>query len=195
MQNAIDEVPKVAAAERAAIKGRRRTLWVDGRLQGILLRRDLAFGLILIATFVSTLLLPLLLALHETGDAQAELEVALAFLHLHGTLWPAGALSLLVVVCASIFTSHRLAGPLARLRRHLRLAQMGERPGPFIIRAGDHLQADIDQLNATMAALEARAEAFDRLQAALLAAQAASGPGDPQRALCEQLLKVRPAES
>lgn len=71
------------------------------------------------------------------GPEQA--ATATLFLELHKTFWPALAIILLIAGVHSVFVSHRLVGPLVRVRHVLRSLCAGERPKHVAFRTKDYL--------------------------------------------------------
>lgn len=53
-----------------------------------------------------------------------------------------------------IFFSHRIAGPLYKMQKHLRAIREGLNPGNLFFRKGDYFQDVADDLNATIDVLE-----------------------------------------
>ena len=64
--------------------------------------------------------------------------------HLHGELWRAVAISLLILVpltlAVGVWITFKLCGPLHRLEHHLEALAEGRDPGPMFFRKTDELQ-------------------------------------------------------
>jgi methyl-accepting chemotaxis protein len=101
--------------------------------------------LLVIMIFVTALYLPVIIEL-QSGDITAPHVQAAArkFLFLHNNLWLPllGALALLVM--HNILVSHRIAGPLYRLRRYLKGVGDGDLSTPIVFRKKDYLQKEAD---------------------------------------------------
>jgi hypothetical protein len=83
-------------------------------------------------------------AVHYSSKRDA-LITFLVLLHL-------GLTALTFFIC--IFFSHRIAGPLYKLCKHLRLIREGAKPGKLFFRNGDYFQEVADELNETFDHLE-----------------------------------------
>ena len=59
---------------------------------------------------------PLALDFHESADAEDQARVAFVVLGLHETIWPALLSALVLAFFGAILYSHRIAGPLYRLK-------------------------------------------------------------------------------
>ena len=53
-----------------------------------------------------------------------------------------------------VFFSHKIAGPLYKLQKHLKLLRDGESPGKLFFRKGDYFQELADDVNLTFDHLE-----------------------------------------
>lgn len=111
----------------------------------------------LIATFGALLCHVLVLArgvsaATEAAGADAVFAEAVASAYYSTTVWTLAIVgpSLLVF---SILMTFRFAGPLYRIRRHLREIADGEQPGECRLRDGDELQDLCDVLNRAVARL------------------------------------------
>lgn len=84
------------------------------------------------------------IAIHYTNKRDS-LILFLTLLHL-------GLTCLTFFIC--IFFSHKIAGPLYKLQKHLKLVRDGENPGDLSFRKGDYFQEIATDINATFAHLE-----------------------------------------
>jgi signal transduction histidine kinase len=64
------------------------------------------------------------------------------------------ALLLVFLFCLGIIATHRIAGPLFRVKRHLEGLQTGAARGPVILRANDELQDLVESVNSLIEFLE-----------------------------------------
>ncbi|MBK8231970.1 MAG: hypothetical protein IPK72_15615 [Candidatus Eisenbacteria bacterium] len=179
---------------------RRRRFIVDPGLQFQLLA--VSFGQVLFfGTVLSIgLFLPLVIQLLSGPlTSPATVRAADYFLNLHNTFWASSVLALVAILLHGVMVSHRIAGPLHRMRRVMRSLREGRIPTPIHLRAGDFLQADVDEVNLVLAELEARRlsdltlagsleNAIDRLGAAR------TQTGDPALLAAIDALTARRAE-
>ena len=139
------EAPRSGAFQRFL---RRRRFIVDRSLQLQLLAVSLGQILFFGAVLASGLFLPLVVQLLSGPiDAPATERAAAYFLKLHSTFWAASVLALAAVLLHALQVSHRLAGPLYRLRLAIDALAEGRRPRPIHLRHGDYLQSEIEHLN------------------------------------------------
>lgn len=136
---------------------RRRRFIVDPGLQLQLMA--ISFGQVLFfGTVLSIgLFLPLVIQLLSgplTSPATA--RAADYFLNLHDTFWASSVLALVAILLHGVMVSHRIAGPLHRVRRVMRTLREGRIPNPIRLRAGDFLQTDVDEVNLVLAEFESR---------------------------------------
>lgn len=142
-------------------------LIVDRKLQGSLCAHSVLNGVLVLVSVSVGIFLPLLWSL---GDAQRESvlqEQAVVMLYMHERFWWLALLCLVIVVIGAIKFSHRIAGPLVRYKRNLRLMADGKLPSPLRTRAGDFLQEEVACLNQAVAGLTARVESMQRAHAVL----------------------------
>jgi nitrogen fixation/metabolism regulation signal transduction histidine kinase len=103
-----------------------------------------------------------------------------------------GALVVLVVALwlAGIVVTHRVAGPIYKMKRQLRALEKGSLEVPMPLRKGDELKEFFDAFNDTVKALRARQQAdLDRLSAALERLEPSVPPAElePLRQLRSQM--------
>ena len=96
------------------------------------------------------------------GDVQPQSygEQAIVMLYLHERLWSLVLLCALIVAVSALKMSHRIAGPLVRYKRNLRLIAEGKLPPPLRTRPGDYLQEEVDCLNTAVAGVRQRLDAI-----------------------------------
>jgi hypothetical protein len=85
-------------------------------------------------------------------------QTALEFLYLHSKFWPTVILTFIIIALHSIYTSHRLAGPLYRFGIIFNAVKQGWLPRPACLRKGDYLQAEMGQINEMLGSLRTRIE-------------------------------------
>lgn len=140
-------------------------LIVDWRLQGSLCAHGLLYGgLVLVAVSVG-IFAPLLWHL-AGGDPSAALEdQAIVMIYMHDRFWLLALSSFLILVLGSVRFSHRIAGPLVRYKRNLRLVAGGKLPTPLRTRDGDYLKEEVACLNEAVAGVATRVDAIRAAQA------------------------------
>lgn len=163
----------------------RRRYIVDWKLQGSLCLHGLLHGGLVLVAIVAGIFLPLLWDLGAGQSAQFE-EQAIVMLYMHERLWFLVLGCAAIVVVSAVKLSHRIAGPLVRYKRNLRLMADGKLPSPLRTRPGDYLKEEVECLNAAVAGLTARVEAIRCAQAAVRAELSAVLAAAP-RALAQQL--------
>ena len=140
----------------AAKRYKRRRILID-RLQVRLLAITLLYFTAAATIFAAALFTPLMLQLTgDTESPQARAAVASEFLTLHTRFWPAILLTFALLAVHSIFTSHRIAGPLYRFRIVFKEIQNGNLVPYAGIRERDLLGNEADALNAMLVSLRER---------------------------------------
>ncbi len=140
----------------AAKPYKRRRILID-RLQIRLLTITLLYFTAAATIFVAALFTPLMLQLTgETETPQARAAIATEFLTLHTRFWPAILLTFGLLAVHSIFTSHRIAGPLFRFRVVFKEMQDGNLVPFASIRERDLLGNEAEALNAMLVSLRER---------------------------------------
>ena len=144
---------------------RRKHVLID-EMQYRLLKVNAVYFVIIFATFMTSLFAPFvwrLLMNDETSLAGA--RTAEQFLLLDETVWLPLLLTLLCLITHSVFVSHRVAGPLVRLRRVLGAVGGGNLAVRATLRQKDYLVREqavinemIDRLGGRIGAMETTAE-------------------------------------
>jgi len=137
---------------------------VDWKLQGSLIAHGLLYGIVVLAAVGFGIFAPLLWSLGaESPDGGFE-EQSIVMLYLHERFWMIAACCLVIVVVGAVRFSHRVAGPLVRYKRNLRLLADGKMPPPLRTRSADFLKEEVVVLNRAVAGVAARIEAIRRAQ-------------------------------
>jgi len=138
---------------------RRRKYVINRRLQYSLLLTSLLYVILFATSLAATLFVPLIIRLRSLDPASTEAsQTALEFLYLHSKFWPTVALTFTVIALHSIYTSHKLAGPLYRFAIIFNTVKQGLLPRPASLRDGDFLQAEMGQINEMLTSLRTRME-------------------------------------
>ena len=111
------------------------------------------FAILLV--FVGMLFVPLMTKLNDGNlSVLEEQDVARQFLALHSQMWPALGMVLALLILHSVVVSHRIAGPMQRLRDALKTIGEGDLTTRISFRKNDYLAdtaADINKLTVLLA--------------------------------------------
>ena len=136
-------------------KQRRRNLLIDSfqwRILGVYL---IHFGVIVVVV-LGALYAPLLMRLENSSlSAMQRLEVTNQILGLTQQLVPASWLIFGLLAIHSAIVSHRIAGPIYRIRRILKAASEGDFSNRLNLRKHDYLLREADAVNVLMESLNA----------------------------------------
>ena len=146
----------------------RRRVIVDWKLQGSLIAHVLLYGGLVLVAIVGGIFAPLAWDL-ASGRPGAFEEQAIVMLYMHERFWLLAAASACIVGVSAVRLSHRIAGPLVRYKRNLRLLAAGELPPPLRTRDRDYLKEEVACLNAAVAGVAARVGAIRAAHRALQA--------------------------
>lgn len=140
---------------------------VDWKLQGSLILHGITYGgLVLLAVSVG-MFSPLLWDLGAVDTAGGYEEQAIVMLYLHERFWLLAAMCLVIVVLGAVRFSHRVAGPMVRYKRNLKLLAEGQLPPPLRTRRADFLKEEVGCLNQAVAGVAERVDAIRRAQIGL----------------------------
>lgn len=148
----------------------RITRWhyiVDWKLQGSLILHGLVYGSLVLLAVCVGIFSPLLWDLGIVNMDGGYEEQAIVMLYLHDRLWLLVAFCLILVVLGAVRFSHRVAGPLVRYKRNLRLLAQGKMPPPLRTRRADFLKEEVECLNLAVAGVGERVGAVRRAQVEL----------------------------
>jgi hypothetical protein len=94
------------------------------------------------------LFIPLIMELDKSDiGSDTAFVAANRILYLHEKFWPALLLSFFAIGCHSIFTSHKIAGPLYRFNSVFKAIREGIVPTPIQLRMGDYLYREMENIN------------------------------------------------
>ncbi len=174
---------------------RRRRYIVDWKLQGSLIVYGVVYGAMVLAAIGLGIFAPLLWGLGDPSRPGAFEERSIVMLYMHDRFWLIAAVSLLIVVIGAVRHSHRVAGPMVRFKRNLRLLADGKLPPPLRTRRSDFLKDEVGALNEAVSGVSARVDevrrAQQRMARALDEVSAAHAELEPElrqvAAACDQL--------
>jgi methyl-accepting chemotaxis protein len=149
-----------------------RRVLVDG-LQNRLIAVSALHFVLIVLVFASALLVPLIGRMSIEGAYDEEVVAAAhQFLNLHYHLWPPLFLTLALLTLHNIIITHRIAGPLWRIRRELAAIGNGDLSRVVRIRPRDYMCQEADAINSMTQSLRARVERIDERNEAATAALA-----------------------
>ncbi|MBP2681551.1 MAG: exported protein of unknown function, MCP-like [Candidatus Krumholzibacteriota bacterium] len=139
----------------------RRKFIVDN-LQYRLLLTSLFYVLAVVLVFAGVLFLPLMLRLDQPGNGSpAANEAARQFLTLHNRVWPPVLALLAMLVIHNIIFSHRIAGPLYRIRSELKKIGDGNLFVHVRLRKNDYLDKEASSVNEMVDALRTKIRSIE----------------------------------
>jgi len=137
---------------------------VDWKLQGSLIIHGLTYGGMVLLAVSLGIFSPLLWDLGTVDMDGGYEEQAIVMLYLHERFWFLAAMCLVIVVFGAIRYSHRVAGPMVRYKRNLRLLADGKFPPPLRTRRADFMKEEVGCLNKAIVGVGERVDAIRRAQ-------------------------------
>jgi methyl-accepting chemotaxis protein len=142
----------------------RRRILVDHAFQWSLCFHGISIGIILLVSIGIGLFAPLLWDLEVRGpNKPIDVDLAIVMVYMHERFWVVAGACLLLVGLASLRLSHRIAGPMVRYRRHLKLLANGKLPPILRTRRNDFMKKEVACLNDAIEGLRSR---IDRIRSA-----------------------------
>ncbi|MCA8956027.1 MAG: hypothetical protein KDC87_08130 [Planctomycetes bacterium] len=139
----------------------RRTYIVDRKFQLNVLVRSVSFVVFMLLVMSVTLFVPLIRAIQGEGLNRLDRsEKATTMLYMHEHFWPVALLCLVVATLGSIHISHRIAGPMVRVKRIMRSVIDGVFPKPLRTRDHDYMQDEVAVLNQLVQSVGTRIESL-----------------------------------
>ncbi|MCR9247443.1 MAG: hypothetical protein NXI31_20625 [bacterium] len=140
---------------------KRRRLLVDRQLQLSMVFHALVAVVLILVIAIAGSIAPLVWQLSD-GRSQDHEAAAIVMLYLHERFWPLAFAGALIAGAFALHYSHRIAGPLVRVRRHLRQLGDGEISPQLRSRRRDFLKVEVECLNFAVAGVGQRIEAIQR---------------------------------
>ncbi|MBK8979520.1 MAG: hypothetical protein IPM29_26770 [Planctomycetes bacterium] len=126
----------------------RRHFIVDRPFQLRAVARAVVLSVFLLVAILAGLLMPIVHDFESPGNDRATVaDAATVFLHIHHNLWWIIVVSLLLPTLAAIHDSHRVAGPMVRVRRMLQALDQKRIPPRLTTRKHDWLKTEVALLN------------------------------------------------
>ena len=147
---------------------RRRKYVIRPKFQVILMILSIGYVIFFCAVIGTYLFIPLMIELDKSdiGSDQA-LVAAKRILYLNEKLWPAVLFSFVVIACHSIYTSHKIAGPLYRFNLIFNSIKEGTIPLPEQVRKNDYLYSEMENINQMLEQLREKLTDLQEVQAQL----------------------------
>lgn len=147
---------------------RRHRIVVDRKLQWSLCAQGVLHGVMLLTLVAAGLFAPLLLDLgNQAPNDPLQADLAAVMLYMHHRFWWIAAAGFVLIAVGAMRFSHRIAGPMVRVKRNLRLMAEGKLPPELRTRDGDFLKEEVACLNAAARGIEARVAAMRAAHAEL----------------------------
>lgn len=124
-----------------------KNYFIDRRFQSKYVLLTILFLVIYTFTFIIILFFPSILTLISDSPLTEKTEAARTFLVLHSTVWPTTAAVILIFAILSIFLTHKIAGPVYRLKHALNELLSGNLDSRIYLRKWDDLQELATQVN------------------------------------------------
>jgi hypothetical protein len=148
---------------------RRRRYLLDKPFQFQMLVLTLGYIIFFaLAISVTLFLPPVMVLLSRDPDSVRAAESTIQLVYLHQRLWPVLFMSLFAFGLHSIYTTHKMAGPLYRIRRTLETIKTGKIPKPIHLRKGDFFQGEADLLNETLGVISTRVSEMNAIHDGLV---------------------------
>jgi len=147
---------------------RRRKFVLHRKLQLMLLIMSFLYVILFCIIVGMCLFIPLMMELDKSYRGSDEDFVAAErILYLHEKFWPAILLAFFAMGCHSIFTSHKIAGPLYRFNLIFNAIKEGTVPAPMQLRRSDYLYSEMGNINQMLQRLGGKLTELQEAQANL----------------------------
>jgi nitrogen fixation/metabolism regulation signal transduction histidine kinase len=109
----------------------------------------MSYIILIFLVLAASLFVPLMMEMERAGEVpENAFRAANLILFIHDHFWLPGLLCLLAVGIHSVRTSHRIAGPIYRLKNVIGSVKQGILPPPLrSLRKGDYLVAEFELIN------------------------------------------------
>lgn len=140
---------------------KRKIYYIEKKFQTKYLLLTLLLLLTYTFAFLIILFAPYVLALFLDNPLAEKAEASKVMLILHRNIWPAIGAVIILFGAISIFVTHKIAGPLYRLKKSLSLITQGNLDVKITLRKGDdlkdlaeHVNMLVDELRMVVTALK-----------------------------------------
>jgi methyl-accepting chemotaxis protein len=142
----------------------RQKYLIDG-LQGRLVAVSLLYFLAILLVFAGVLFVPLAIGLNDSNvTSPAAVDAARGFLFLHTKLWTPVLLLIGLLVTHTVVVSHRIVGPLYRIRSELKKIGSGNLFVHVKLRKNDYLEKEADSVNEMVDSLRSKIRGIEQNQ-------------------------------
>jgi methyl-accepting chemotaxis protein len=142
-----------------------RKKYIVDNLQYRLLATSLLYIAAVVLVFAGVLFAPLMFAMDaDAMGSPAVQEVARQFLTLHARVWPPVMMLVALLVIHNIVFSHRIAGPLYRIRNELKKIGDGNLFVQVKLRKNDYLDKEAASVNDMVEALRGKIRIIEQNQ-------------------------------
>jgi methyl-accepting chemotaxis protein len=126
---------------------KRRKYYIEKKFQTKYLLLTLLLLLSYTSAFVIILFAPYILTLYFDNPVVEKAEASRVLLLLHRNIWPAIGAVIILFGAVSIFVTHKIAGPLYRLKKSVSLITQGNLDINVNLRKGDDLKDLAEHIN------------------------------------------------
>ncbi len=130
---------------------KRRNYFIEKKFQAKYILLTILLLLFYTFIFVVLIFAPYIFTLYFDYPLAEKAEASRAMLLLHSTIWPKLGLIIAVFSIASIFITHKVAGPVYRLKRSIAQVAHGDLGVVIRLRRGDDLKDLAEHINILIA--------------------------------------------
>jgi methyl-accepting chemotaxis protein len=142
----------------------RKQFFVD-TMQYRIIGVSLLYLVATVLVFTGVLFIPLMIELNSDSLASpAVQEAAKRFLYLHARIWPPVMILVGLLIVHNTIVSHRIAGPLFRIRHELKKIGDGNLFVQVKLRKNDYLDKEADSVNSMVSALRGKVQGIEQSQ-------------------------------
>ena len=134
-------------------KFKRTRYFIDKQLQTKYIVLTIMMLMLYTLLFVVILLFPYIVALSSDAPLAEQTEAAKTLLVLHGSIWPALGVVILIMSALSIFITHKMAGPVYRFKQTLAEITRGNLDVSIKLREKDDLKDLAEEFNMVISEL------------------------------------------
>jgi len=148
---------------------KRKRLFINKTLQTKYVVQTLILLLIYTAFFICLLLAPYISSLLAGHPLEEQAQIARMLLNMHNSSWPILAAMIVLMSLGTIFMTHRVAGPVFRLKKTLAAVSAGRLDVDLTLREKDDLKELAQHVNVLIDDLRGIVHALQDGQATLAA--------------------------
>jgi methyl-accepting chemotaxis protein len=126
---------------------RRRIYFIEKKLQAKYIMLTVVSLVLYTGIFVILVFSPYMITLHFDYPLAEKTEAARALLLLHGTVWPGLVAAIFFFSLLSVFITHKVAGPLFRMKKDISQVVEGDLNVVVRLRKGDDMKDLAEKIN------------------------------------------------